>query len=334
MPNHDIMIIGMSAGGLEAAITIISRLPRDFVAALFVVTHMPAEGPSFLPDILSAAGPLPAVHVSDGLAIEPGHIYCATPDHHLLIEPGHIHSVRGMKENGFRPAIDATLRTAAYAYGPRVVGVILTGMLDDGTAGLLAVKRRGGFAIVQDPDEALFPSMPSTARRYVAVDAVLRLADMAPMLVRLAHEPAAAPKEVAVGDTSNLEARISELDREVLDLADTLGVPAPFSCPDCGGVLMEFYDEELLRFRCQIGHAYSPASLVARQTDQLDITLSAAYRAVNERATLLRRLAGEAQRYNDTHQVRRFTRSAQRAEQQKEQIRQAYLTGDSDDTAP
>src|SRR3954453_3569729 len=211
MPNHDIMIIGTSAGGLEASIAIISNLPADFPAALFVVTHMSPEEPSLLPDILSHRGLLPAVHVTEGMPIEPGRIYCATPDHHLLIEPGHIHSLRGMKENGFRPAIDATLRTAARAYGPRVVGVILTGMLDDGTAGLLAVKRRGGYAIVQDPDEALYPSMPRTARRYVAVDAVLRLADMAPTLVRLAHTPTAAPKEEAIGDTIDQEANITEL---------------------------------------------------------------------------------------------------------------------------
>lgn len=329
MPHHDIMVIGMSAGGLEASIAIVSALPAAFPAALFVVTHMPAQGPSFLPDILSNAGPLPAMHVGDGMAIEPGKIYCATPDHHLLIEPGHIHSVRGMKENGFRPAIDATLRTAARAYGSRVVGVILTGMLDDGTAGLLAVKRRGGIAIVQDPAEALYPSMPSTARRYVALDAVLRLAEIAPMLVRLTNEPAPAPKEIAVDDHIDLEARISQLDRDALERADTLGVPAPFSCPDCAGVLMEFYDGDLLRFRCQIGHAYSPESLVAHQTDQVDATFWSAFRAVDERATLLLRLAREAQRLNDTTAVQRFTQFAKRAEQQKEQLWQAYTKADS-----
>jgi len=330
MPQHDIIVIGMSAGGLDASIAIIRALPVGFPAALFVVTHMPAEGPSFLPGILSRAGPLPAVHVTDGMAIAPGQIYCATPDHHLLIESGHIHSLRGMKENGFRPAIDATLRTAARAYGSRVVGVILTGQLDDGTAGLLAVKRRGGYAIVQDPDEAEFPSMPRTAGRYVAIDAVLQLNEIAPLLVRLAHTPVAATKEIAVGDQLDLEAKISQLDQEALDQADSLGVPAPFSCPDCGGVLMEFYDEDLLRFRCQIGHAYSPESLVARQMDQLDITIWAAYRAVDERATLLRRLATEAQQLNDQRAVQRFTHFAQRAEYQKEQLRQAYMKSDSD----
>src|SRR5215213_520951 len=222
MPNHDIMIIGMSAGGLEASIAIISHLPAEFPAALFIVSHMSPEAPSLLPGILSARGALPAVHSTDGMAIEPGRIYCATPDHHLLIDPGHIHSLRGMKENGFRPAIDATLRTAARAYGPRVVGVILTGMLDDGTAGLLAVKRRGGYAIVQDPEEALYPSMPRTALRYVAADAVLRLADIAPRLVQLAHTPVAAPKEIAVDETTDQEAKITELDRAALGQADTL----------------------------------------------------------------------------------------------------------------
>jgi two-component system chemotaxis response regulator CheB len=321
----------MSAGGLDAAIAIIRMLPTEFPATLFVVTHMPADGPSFLPDILRWAGPLPALHAADGMAIAPGHIYCATPDHHLLIEPGHIHVVRGMKENGFRPAIDATLRTAARAYGPRVVGIVLTGYLDDGTAGLLAVKRRGGYAIVQDPDEAAFPSMPRTAQRYVAIDAVLRLVDIAPMLVRLTHEPVAAAKENATGDHLDLEASISALDQAALEQADTLGVLAPFSCPDCGGVLMEFYDGGFLRFRCQIGHAYSSESLVARQTDKLDITLWGAYRAMDERATLLQRLATEAQRRNDERAVQRFTQFAQRAEHQKEQLRQAYLKADSDD---
>ena len=325
MAGHDIIVIGASAGGVEALITVVHALPADISAALFAVMHIPAAGPTLLPEILSTTGALPAHQPSDGESIARGHIYVAAPDHHLLIGRGHIHLVSGPKENGFRPAIDATFRSAARAYGPRVVGVILTGMLDDGTAGLLAVKRRGGTAIVQEPAEALFPSMPASAIRYVDVDAIVSLDEIAPLLIRLASQPVETGGEVPVSDDLELEVNISDMDREALQDADQFGTLAPFSCPDCGGVLAEFYDGDLLRFRCQVGHAYSSESLLVRQTDTLEQSLWAAYRALDERTNLALRLARDARRLNDHTGERRFTQLIEQSELRKEQIRQSLL---------
>ncbi len=325
MPGHDILAMGASAGGIEVLKNVVAALPADLPAAIFIVQHLRATEPSLMPEILNNAGPLPAAHPHDGEPIQCGHIYIAPPDYHMLVEHGHIHVVRGPKENGFRPAIDATFRTAARAYGPRVVGVVLTGMLDDGTAGLLVIKRRGGLALVQAPAEAAFPSMPANALRYVAVDAVLSTAEMPSMLTQLAHEPASTEGEVAMTDRLNLETAISAMDDQALHQADTLGTPAPFSCPDCGGVLAEYYDGDLLRFRCQVGHAFSPESLLAQKTDTLDYRLWAAYQALDERATLSRRLAQNAHRLNDPTGERRFMQRCELAEQKKEQLRQILL---------
>src|SRR5579864_7798260 len=188
MPGHDIIVIGASAGGVEALVKLVGQLPGDLPAAVFVVLHIPAESPSLLPGILERSGPLPASQPGDNEAIRSGHIYVASPDYHLLIEQGRVRQMRGPKENRHRPAIDPLFRSAALTYGPRVVGVILTGALDDGTAGLLAVKRRGGVAIVQDPDEALYPSMPLSALENVEVDYTLPLASIGPQLEQLADK--------------------------------------------------------------------------------------------------------------------------------------------------
>src|SRR5437588_1316031 len=191
MSGHDIIVIGTSAGGVEALVKLVRGLPADLPAAVFVVLHIPAHSPSLLPAILSRAGRLPAVHSTDNTKIEPGCIYIAPPDNHMLIEQDHICVVRGPKENRHRPAVDPTLRSAALTSGPRVIGVILTGALDDGTAGLLAVKRRGGIAVVQDPQDALYPSMPQNAIEYVDVDHIVPLSQMASLLKRLVDEKTA-----------------------------------------------------------------------------------------------------------------------------------------------
>jgi len=182
--------IGASAGGVEALITVMRALPRNIPAAVFVVLHIPAQSPSLLPEILNRAGTLPTEHPENGAQVSYGHAYIAPPDHHLTVEQGHIRIVRGPKENRHRPAIDPLFRSLAYTYGPRTVGVVLTGSLDDGTAGLLAIKQRGGIAVVQDPDEALYPSMPLSALEHVAVDYTLPLSEIGPLLIRLAHETA------------------------------------------------------------------------------------------------------------------------------------------------
>jgi two-component system chemotaxis response regulator CheB len=189
MPAHDIMVVGTSAGGVEALKIVVGGLPRDLPAALFIVLHLLPQRRSVLAQLLSRAGPLPATQAVSGEAITRGHIYVAPPDHHLRVEPGHVRCTHGPEEHRCRPAVDVLFRSAADAYGPRVVGVVLTGMLDDGTAGLRAIKDHGGVAIVQAPQEALYASMPWNALQRVAIDYCLPLAELAPALVGLSAKP-------------------------------------------------------------------------------------------------------------------------------------------------
>jgi two-component system chemotaxis response regulator CheB len=189
MLGHDIIVIGGSAGSISALVQLVQGFPPDLPAAVFVVVHTSPHFPSLLPEILQRSGSLPAVHAEDGASIEPGRIYVAPPDHHLLLKREYMGVVFGPKENRFRPAIDPLFRTAALAYGKRVVGIVLSGLLYDGTAGLIEIKQRGGMAIVQDPQEAALPSMPQSAIKHVAVDHILSSVDMARVLFELSHQP-------------------------------------------------------------------------------------------------------------------------------------------------
>lgn len=188
MPGHEIIVVGASAGGVEALMQLVREFPVDLPASVFVVLHIPAQSPSLLAEILSRAGLMKAVHPVDYQKIKQGCIYVAPPDHHLLIEKGFMRVVRGPQEKRHRPAIDPLFRSAAVAYGSQVVGVILTGALDDGTAGLLAVKQRGGVAIVQDPRDARYPDMPKSALAHVNVDYCLPIAQIGQVLAQLACE--------------------------------------------------------------------------------------------------------------------------------------------------
>ncbi|KAA9349181.1 chemotaxis protein CheB [Larkinella humicola] len=188
MAKRDIVVIGSSAGGITALKRLMPTLSSDFGASIFIVQHLSPHSPSFLPDILTHAGPLKAVHPRDGESVRPGQIYVAPPDHHLLVEHDRIIVKKGPKENRFRPSIDALFRSAAYTYGPRVIGIVLTGMLNDGTSGMWSIKRLGGLTIIQEPDDALYPSMPDSVLEFVDVDHRVRMADMAELLKRLTQE--------------------------------------------------------------------------------------------------------------------------------------------------
>jgi len=258
-------------------------------------------------------------------------LYVAPPNFHLLVARGFVRIVRGPKENNMRPAVDPLFRTAARTYGPRVVGVVLTGMLGDGTAGLLAVKARGGVAVVQDPDSAVFPDMPRNAIEYVEVDHVLPLSGIAPLLTRLAHEPVAERAAAPVSDDLQHESDIAEVDMAAIENEDKPGTPSVFGCPECGGVLWELDDGNLLRFRCRVGHAYSADSLLEVQANGLEEALWSALRALEENASLARRLAEKA--HDRTHKLTaaNFEQRAQTAEQHAAAIRQVLLKGE---TAP
>jgi len=242
MPGHDIIVIGASAGGVETLMRLIGALPPDLPAAVFVVLHVTPHATSALPDILARSGPLPALHPVDGAAIRMGQVYVAPPDHHLLVEVGHVRVVRGPYENNHRPAVDPLFRTAARAYGPRVTGVVLLGMLDDGTSGLQAVKLRGGVAVVQDPADALFPGMPRSAVENVAVDWVLPLTGIAPMLALLAREGAVEEEDEAVSKSLNLESNIADFDLGAVEDDERPGRPSPSRVPSaamcCGSYRM------------------------------------------------------------------------------------------------
>ncbi len=297
MPERDIIVVGASAGGVETLTTLVRGLPPDLPAAVFVVLHFPAHTTSLLPAILSRAGALPARHAEDGEEIVNGRIYIAPPDRHLLVERGVVRVTSGPRENGHRPAVDPLFRSAARAYARRVVGVVLSGTLDDGTAGLQAIKTCDGVAVVQDPADALFSGMPLSAIENVAVDQVLPAAAIAPYLARLARDttpqdgPAPTRGTDLTGDVRLEEMDMAAPDMVVPDSDDKVGDPSPFGCPECGGVLRELREGELVRYRCRVGHAYGADSLLAAQSDGVEDALWSALRALEESESLARRLA-------------------------------------------
>ena len=328
MPGHDIVAIGASAGGVEALVQLVSRLPRDLPAAVFVVLHIPAHTASRLPRILERNGSLPALHPRHGDPIEHGRIYVAPPDQHLLVEQGRIVLAHGPRENGHRPAVDPLFRTAARAYGPRVVGVVVSGMLDDGTAGLAAIKLRGGTAVVQDPEEALFSGMPRSAIENVAVDHCLSLAEIGPLLARLAREPVSEEGAGAVPEKMDYEADIVELSPARVHGDERPGTPSGYACPECNGGLLELRDGELSRYRCRVGHAYSSDSLLAAQSQSLEAALWTALRALEEKSALARRLVERAAARGQRLAAERFAEQAEVAEQRAELVRRALLSGE------
>jgi two-component system, chemotaxis family, protein-glutamate methylesterase/glutaminase len=328
MARHDIIVVGASAGGVEALVRLVRALPPVLPAAVFVVLHVPAGTTSVLPNLLSRAGPLPAVHPKHNDVVELGRVYVAPPDRHLLIADGRIQLTLGARENGHRPAIDPLFRTAARTYGRRVVGVVLSGALDDGTAGLSAIKMRGGMAIVQQPDDALFPSMPNSAMAYVAVDHVLSAEEIGSRLAELVAQPIEAIPAPPPSATMQVESLVAEVEPDPVHEEDRPGSPSPFACPECGGVLWELDEGELLRFRCRVGHAYSPDTLTTKQLETLEDALWAALRALEEQAALARRLAGRARDRGQRRVADRFSARADAARGRTELIRQALTDGD------
>jgi two-component system chemotaxis response regulator CheB len=322
MPDH-MVVVGASAGGVEALVNLSASLPADLPAAVFVVLHVPSTASSALPDILSRQGPLRAGHARDGEPIERGRIYVAPPDHHLLLRTGHMHLTRGPRENGHRPAIDPLFRSAAREYGVRVVGVVLSGALDDGTAGLLAIKSRGGVAVVQDPGDALYPGMPSSAAEHADVDHVLAAASMGILLAKLTAEPARESPGPAPTDMT-VEVEMAGFSLKAFE-GEHPGEPSGFSCPDCNGVLWEIQTEGLRRYRCRVGHAWSPESLLTQQSEDLEAALWVALRSLEERAALARRLAEPARRRGHSITATRFEEQATEAQQAARLVRNLLL---------
>jgi two-component system chemotaxis response regulator CheB len=290
MADTRIVVIGTSAGGLDALRTIVANLPADFPAPIAIVMHTAPASPGVLAGILGRAGPLPAIAVTGVEPLNPATIYVAAPDYHLIVEPGRVRATRGPKENRFRPAIDPLFRSAAQVYGPGAVGVILTGNLDDGTAGLWTLKQLGGTAIVQDPADALCASMPESALRQVRVDHCVPVTEIAPLLVA-AVTGATGRGEFAVPEETRTEVDIAKERHPMEAGLEAIGEPSPYACPECHGVLLRLKADGPARFRCHTGHAYSAESLMAEVDAKVDEALWNAIRALEEAELLWTRMS-------------------------------------------
>lgn len=267
-----IVVLGGSAGAIEALEQIVSGLRPNFPAALFVTIHLPSRSVSRLPEILSRNGPLPASHPTDGSPIQNGHIYVAPPDQHLLLYKERIHLSTGPKENRQRPAVNVLFRSAAIAYGPKVIGVVLTGALDDGSSGLWEIKQHGGKTIVQDPRDALFPDMPRNALEQVPIDYVMPVRGLASLLTDLVSQPIA-----------------SKVIEEAYMIKDSRRTD--LTCPECRGPISEFRQGSITEFHCRVGHRYSPGTFLAAHADTREHALWAALVALEEGAEVARELA-------------------------------------------
>lgn len=320
--QRDVIVVGASAGGVQALQSLVAQLPPELPASVLVVLHLMSSGTSVLHSILDRAGPLPATQARDGERLERGHVYVAPPDFHLLLRGPNIHLSAGPRENGHRPAIDPLFRSAARAYGPRVIGTVLSGTLDDGTDGLRLIKQRGGATLAQDPDDAAYGDMPRNAIQYVGPDFVLPVADMGAALFELVDTPLdpSPPNGIADPATQQVDLVEVEFGRE-----DPAGDPTLLTCPDCGGVMLERDDGGLVRFACQVGHAYSPESLNEQQGEALEHALWNAIRTLEERADLFGRMAHRADRRGAGPTVERLNRKAGIASAHADEIRDTLL---------
>jgi len=325
MITRDIVVLGASAGGVEPLRAIARELLPDLPASIFAVLHLAPDNPSVLAEILDRAGPLSAIVPEDGQKIERSRVYVAPPDKHLFVEDGHVRVLQGPKENRQRPSIDVLFRSAARVYGPRVVGVVLSGALDDGTAGLIAVKIRGGLAVVQEPAEAFSADMPRNAMRYLEPDYVLKAQEIGAVLNRLVLERVLPEDGEPPSDMMVDETRIARIDPQTLLRDDRPGVQSVIACPDCHGVLWEIQEGGLLRFRCRTGHAFSPETLISAETEQIEKALWEALRTLEERVALRRRLVRQAEERRLTSLAKHFKERLKETESLAETLREALL---------
>jgi two-component system chemotaxis response regulator CheB len=283
-----VVVVGASAGGVEALMRLASTLPADLPYAVLVVLHMPSEAPSVLARIVDRAGPLPAVPAEHGTHVLAGHVYVSTPDHHLLLDDHHVAVTKGPTENGHRPAINALFRSAALAFGPRAVGVLLSGVLDDGVLGLQAIKARGGTTICQSPDDALFSSLPKNALAAGVVDHAVPVPEISGILKQVSGrkvEEPSMPRDAAM----ELENRIAMAPQFGAPIdTEQLGPPSGYTCPDCNGSLQSI---EGRGFRCQVGHAWTADALLEARDSEIEGALWVAVRSLQEKAKLSRTLA-------------------------------------------
>jgi two-component system chemotaxis response regulator CheB len=313
-----VIVVGASAGGVQALQELVAQLPPELPASVLVVLHMSPAGTSVLHSILERAGALQASQPRDGERLERGHIYVAPPDFHMLLRGNAIHLSAGPRENGHRPAIDPLFRSAARAYGRRVIGVILSGTLDDGTDGMRLIRQRGGATLVQDPDDAAYGDMPRNVIAYAEPDRVLPVAEMGAAIFDLVDAPLDPDPADGIADPATQPVDLVEVE---LGREDPVGDATLLTCPDCGGVMLERDDGGLVRFACQVGHAYSPESLNEHQGEALESALWNAIRTLDERADLLRRMGRRADRRGAGDTGERLNRKAGVASAHADEIR-------------
>lgn len=320
-------MIGASAGGFDALKKLVKGLPKNLAAAVFIVWHLPANAHGVLPSVLEKEGLLPAANGVDGEEITPGRIYVAPPDHHLLVEENRVRITKGPKENRFRPAVDALFRSAAFAYDARVIGVVLSGALSDGTSGLWTIKHRGGTAIVQEPSDAEFPSMPESALREVDVDFSVPISEMADLLIRLTGEETLEAREISMDENkkTEIEVRIALEDSAFEAGVMKLGAVSPYTCPDCHGVLIKIKDGKINRFRCHTGHAFSADTLLANVTERIEDSMWGAMREMEESIMLLREMSDDFAESNQPQMSEVFLQKAVEAENRVKSIRKVVL---------
>lgn len=304
-----LVVIGASAGGVHALLALGDALPESFPAPVCIVQHI-GSNPSLLPQLLSFRGANEALHARDGQPLTPGKLFVAPPDRHMLVEDGVLRLTHGPRENHARPAIDPLFRSAALRYRERAIGIVLTGQMDDGTAGLKAIKDCGGTAIVQDPATAREPSMPRSALDNVAVDHCVPLEEIVPLLQRLVAAPAAA-RPTPVPETVAREVAIN-LGEACMEMLHDIGTPSSLTCPDCGGSLWEMKESRPLRYRCHTGHAFGALSLAHAQKEGAEYALWSTVRALREREALLRRMAHVAEAIGDPVQAQAGRAEAER----------------------
>jgi two-component system chemotaxis response regulator CheB len=321
---HDIIVTGGSLGAMDALLQICSDLPADLPAAIFVARHVGEEHQESFASALTSAGPLPAVIAQDDARVMPGKIYVAPAGSHLLVLDGVTKLGRGPRENMCRPAVDPLFRSAACSHGSRVIGVVLTGLLNDGAAGLAAIKQCGGIAVVQNPSNSLANSMPLSALEASDVDYRAPVSELGNLLAWLTAEPAG-PTLTCPPDL-NLEVRIALGRPSDTDVLKTIADPVALSCPECGGVLSELRDRSPLRFRCQIGHAYTAEVLDHEQEKRTSEALAVALRIVGERVTLMEKMIDDARRNGRFKSADMFEARCEEYRKQADTIRDLLLS--------
>jgi two-component system, chemotaxis family, protein-glutamate methylesterase/glutaminase len=328
MQKRNIIVIGASAGGVLALSDFFRNLPRDMEAYYFVVLHISPFSPSILPQILSRVDHMKAIHPKDGEAMQPNKIYIAPPDHHLLLDKKERIIVRkGPKENRFRPSVDALFRSAAYSFGARVIGIVLSGMLDDGTSGLWTVKRLGGVAIIQDPNEAEFPSMPENVLEYVEVDHVLPVTEMGNVLSQLTKDTIADnPPDLSELEEERLrmEVHIARQDNAFEMRVLEKGEATHLVCPECSGSLVRINEGKIIRYRCHTGHGYSDNALLASVTKGIEENLWRSVRGLEEAIIILEQSAQKFEAIGNANEADIFYKKALDAHRQAQLLRQ-YL---------